>query len=70
MKAKEIRILSPDEIRQKCEDVRKEHFHLRFQRATEQLDKPTRLGLLRKDVARMKTVLREKEIAAAKDVKK
>jgi large subunit ribosomal protein L29 len=63
MKASEIRDLPLDEIRQRLTDTKEELFNLRFQNATGQLDNYKRLTQLRKDVARLKTILREHELA-------
>ena len=63
MKASEIRDLPLDDIRQRLTDTKEELFNLRFQNATGQLDNYKRLTELRKDVARLKTILREHELA-------
>lgn len=63
MKASEIRDLPVDEIHQRLVDTKEELFNLRFQNATGQLDNYKRLTELRKDVARLKTILREQELA-------
>ncbi|HYO60344.1 MAG TPA: 50S ribosomal protein L29 [Actinomycetota bacterium] len=63
MKASEIRDLPVDEIQQRLSDTKEELFNLRFQNATGQLDNYKRLTQLRKDVARLKTILREQELA-------
>ncbi|MBN1464360.1 50S ribosomal protein L29 [candidate division KSB1 bacterium] len=62
MKMDEIRQLTLDEIRIRFEDAQKEMENLRFLHSTHQLDNPMRLRLLRKDIARLKTVLKENEI--------
>jgi large subunit ribosomal protein L29 len=62
VKAGELRELPVDEIRQRLSDTKEELFNLRFQNATGQLDNYKRLGDLRRDVARMKTILREHEL--------
>ena len=64
MKPAEIRELSVDELNQKLSDLKAELFNLRFQHAINQLDNPLRLQLVRKDIARVKTVIREKELKA------
>lgn len=64
MKAAEIRELSMAELNQKLSDLRAELFNLRFQHAINQLDNPLRLQVVRKDIARVKTVIREKELKA------
>jgi large subunit ribosomal protein L29 len=61
MKAREIRELSPDEIRQKLTELSEEQFNLKFQHATDQLENSMRLRDVRKDIARMKTILKEAE---------
>jgi large subunit ribosomal protein L29 len=65
LKAKDIRDLSQDEMEQRLTETREELFNLRFQNATGQLDNYKRLKELRRDVARIKTILRQKEIAEA-----
>ena len=64
MKAAEIRELSMAELNQKLSDLKAELFNLRFQHAINQLDNPLRLQIVRKDIARVKTVIREKELKA------
>jgi large subunit ribosomal protein L29 len=63
-KGSEIRDLPDDEIERKLVETKEELFNLRFQNATGQLDNYKRLGQLRREVARLKTILREHEIAA------
>jgi len=63
MKVNEIRELTTDEIIKKINETKQELFNLRFQQATGSLEKPSRLRELRKLVAKMKTVIREREIA-------
>lgn len=58
----EIRKLTSEEITKKIEVNKEELFNLRFSQATGNLEKPSRIRQLRKDVARMKTILREREI--------
>ena len=60
MKAKEIRNLSVEELNKKLEDLKKDLFMLRMQHATNQLDNPMRLDAVKKDIARVKTIIREK----------
>ena len=62
MKVKEIRELSTEEINEKLFEAKQELFNLRFQQATGNLEKPSRIRDLRHTVARMKTVLKEREI--------
>jgi large subunit ribosomal protein L29 len=65
MKASEIRELSAQELDAKLLALKDELFKLRFQQAIKQLDNPMRLGAAKKDIARIKTVQRETELAAA-----
>ncbi|TBL69195.1 50S ribosomal protein L29 [Paenibacillus thalictri] len=62
MKASEYRNLTTAEIEQKIAGFKEQLFNLRFQLATGQLDNPTQLQKVRKDIARAKTVLREREL--------
>jgi len=64
MKASEIRDLSSDEIRQKLDESTEALFNLRFQHATDQLENPMRLAQVKKDIARMKTVVKERELTS------
>lgn len=61
MKAKEVRDLSVSELEIKLKDLKAELFNLRFQHATKQLDNPLRLVAVKKDIARVKTILHEKQ---------
>ena len=61
-KASELRDMSTDELETRLTDTREELFNLRFQNATGQLDNYRRLGILRRDVARITTILREREL--------
>ncbi len=62
MEAFEIRNLTDDEIKTKIEETDEELFNLRFQFAIGQIKDPNQLARLKKDVARMKTVLRERQL--------
>ena len=62
MKANEIRGLTADELNARLADLKKDLFLLRMQHATNQLDNPLKLADVKKDIARIKTVLREKEL--------
>ena len=62
MKIQEIRDLSTQELETKIKDLKEELFNLRFQNATNQLDNPMRIASVKKDIARVKTVLKEKEL--------
>ena len=61
MKAKEIRNLSVEDLNKKLEELKKDLFMLRMQHATNQLDNPLQLAAVKKDIARVKTIIREKE---------
>ena len=61
MKVKEIRELSTEDINAKLKETKEELFNLRFQQATGNLEKPSRIRDLRHTVARLKTVLKERE---------
>ena len=61
-KTSELRDLPASELEEKLTETKEELFNLRFQNATGQLDNYKRLGVLRKDVARIKTILRQREI--------
>jgi len=62
VKAEEIRDLTDDELARKLADLKEELFNLRFQMATGQLDNPMRMKAIKKDIARVKTVQREREL--------
>lgn len=64
LKGKEIRDMSRDEMEHRLVEVKEELFNLRFQNATGQLDNYKRIGELRHDVARLKTIMRQQDIAA------
>ena len=61
MKAKELKNLSVEELNKKLADLKKDLFMLRMQHATNQLDNPMQLNAVKKDIARVKTIIREKE---------
>lgn len=61
MKIKEIRDLGINELNQKNSEIREELFRLKIRHASGQLESPATLGRLRKDIARIKTVVKEKE---------
>ena len=65
MKADEIRALGADEIRTRLEEAREGYFKLRFQSSTGQLKDTARLRRARREVARLATLLKEREVAAA-----
>ncbi len=62
MKAQEVRELSAEELESKLKDLKAELFNLRFQLTINQLDNPMRIQAVKKDIARIKTVLRENEL--------
>ena len=64
MKAKQIkdtRALSVEKLEEKLQDLKKDLFMLRMQHATNQLDNPMQIAAVKKDIARIKTIIREKE---------
>ncbi|ARE39518.1 LSU ribosomal protein L29p (L35e) [Rhodovulum sp. P5] len=65
MNAQELRDKTPDELREQLTSLKKEAFNLRFQQATGALENTARMRAVRRDVARVKTVLNEKARAAA-----
>lgn len=67
MNAAELRDKTPDQLREELANLKKEQFNLRFQSATNQLENTARMRLVRRDTARVKTVLNEKAAAAAQD---
>ena len=65
MKAQELRDKTPDQLRDQLASLKKEAFNLRFQKATGQLENTSRMQVVRRDAARVKTVLTQKATAAA-----
>ena len=65
MLASEIRELNEGDIQARINELEEERFRLKFRGATENLENPLRLRMIRKDVARLKTVLHERELGAA-----
>ena len=65
MKPQEVRDLTEDELKDKLLQLKKEQFNLRFQTASGQLEKTARVKEVRRDIARIKTVLTQKQAAAA-----
>ena len=63
MKANEVRKMSAAELESKLVDVKKELFNVRLQHATNQLDNPIRIAQVKKDIARVKTIIREQQLA-------
>jgi len=69
MKMNEIRKLTTDNLNKKLEENKKELFNLKFSSATGNLEKPHRIKELRHEVARIKTVIRERELSEVKEAK-
>ncbi|MHA3977903.1 50S ribosomal protein L29 [Halovulum sp. GXIMD14794] len=67
MNAAELRDKTPDELRTQLESLKKEAFNLRFQAATGQLENTARMRVVRRDAARVKTILNEKAATAASE---
>ena len=65
MKISEIKTLSANDLNTKLKDIKSELFNLRFQLAINQLENPMRIRAVKKDIARVQTVIREKEISEA-----
>jgi large subunit ribosomal protein L29 len=63
MRAEEIREMGVDDIQSRIKDLEEERFRLEFRSATEPLEDPLRLRVIRRDIARLKTVLREQTLA-------
>ena len=63
MKASDVRSKTADELKDQLVDLKKEQFNLRFQRATQQLEKPAQVKKVRRAIARIKTILGEKNAA-------
>ena len=66
MKASEIRELSDLELQDKLKDLKAELFNLRFQHAINQLENPMRLSHVKKDIARVKTIMSQREVGVTK----
>ena len=67
MNASELREKTPDQLREELVALKKEQFNLRFQAATNQLENPARMKTVRRNAARVLTILNEKAAEAAKD---
>ena len=67
MDAAELRDKTPDQLREQLESLKKESFNLRFQQATGQLENTSQMRTVRRDAARVKTILNEKARAAASE---
>jgi large subunit ribosomal protein L29 len=66
MKASDVRVMSVDQLDDEVMKLKKERFNLRFQRATGQLENTARVREVRRDIARMKTIARQKRAAEKK----
>ncbi len=64
MKTKELRELSVEQLNEKVLELKKDLFNLRLAHATNQLDNPTKIADVKRDIARLKTVIRERQLAA------
>ena len=64
MNAMEIREMTASQLNEKLKELNEELFHLRFQHAINQLDNPMRLTAVKKDIARVQTIIRETELKA------
>ncbi len=62
MKIKEIREMATDKLNEKIKELKEELFNLRFQSAANKLENPMRSRIVKKEIARMKTIIREREI--------
>lgn len=67
MKTKEIRQLSSEELNKKVDELKNELFNLRFRLATGQLDNPSSIKSVKRDIAKVKTILRERELEMGKE---
>ena len=63
MKATEIRKMNAEELNSKLGDLKKDLFQLRLQHATNQLDNPVKIAEVKRDIARVKTIIREQQLA-------
>jgi large subunit ribosomal protein L29 len=66
MKASDLREMTDEELKSKEEELRNELFNLRFQAASGQIENPMRIRWVRKEIARIKTIFKEKELASQK----
>ena len=67
MKATEVRAMSVEQLNEKLTSLKKDLFYLRMQHATNQLDNPLKIRETKHDIARVKTMLRQKELSGASD---
>ena len=63
---REIRKMTPEQLNEKLAGLKKDLFYLRMQHATNQLDNPVKIAEVKRDIARVKTIIREQQTAAAK----
>ena len=63
MKATEVRAMTVEQLNEKLAGLKKDLFYLRMQHATNQLDNPIRIAQVKKDIARVKTIIREQQLA-------
>ncbi|ODN68909.1 50S ribosomal protein L29 [Methylobrevis pamukkalensis] len=63
MKASDVKSMTPDQLEDQLLKLKKEQFNLRFQKATGQLENTSRVRTVRRDIARIQTVMREKRVA-------
>ena len=63
MKASEIRSMTPEQLNEKLAGLKKDLFYLRMQHATNQLDNPVKIAEVKRDIARVKTIIREQQLA-------
>jgi large subunit ribosomal protein L29 len=69
-KAAELRDLNDGELATRLDESKQELFNLRFQLVTGQLDNPARIGEVRRDIARLRTIIRERELAGADETER
>ena len=67
MKATEVRAMTGEQLNEKLDSLKKDLFFLRMQHATNQLDNPLKIRETKQDIARVKTMLRQKELSGASD---
>ena len=70
MKANDVKMLTPDQLNDELIKLKKEQFNLRFQRATGQLENTSRVRVIRRDIARMKTIAAQKRVGMPEPVAK
>ena len=69
LKSDDLRLMTPDQLHDELLKLKKEQFNLRFQRATGQLENTSRVRVIRRDIARMKTIAAQKRVGAEPTVK-